>query len=123
MVAGDEQLLATALSQLIDNALKYSRPDSAVTVAADLSGPEVRLTVHNFGAVIPAAEIERIFERFYRATDMAQRVSGTGLGLSITRKIAQAHGGRVWAVSDERRGTTFVLALPAGPGQEAGQNS
>jgi len=110
-VLGDEQLLSMALSQLIDNALKYSQPDSGMTIAAERKGAEALISVHNFGIPIPEADLERIFERFYRARD-AHRVSGTGLGLSITRKIALAHGGRVWASSDEQRGTTFYLSLP-----------
>jgi two-component system sensor histidine kinase KdpD len=110
-VLGDEQLLSMALSQLIDNALKYSKPDSGMTIAAERKGTEAVISVHNFGIPIPEADLDRIFERFYRSRD-AHRVSGTGLGLSITRKIALAHGGRVWASSDEARGTTFYLSLP-----------
>lgn len=110
-VPGDEQLLSMALSQLIDNALKYSQPDSGMTVSAERSSGEALISVHNVGIPIPESDLERIFERFYRSRD-AHRISGTGLGLSITRKIAQAHGGRVWAASDQTRGTTFYLSLP-----------
>jgi signal transduction histidine kinase len=111
-VSGDEQLLSMALSQLIDNALKYSQPETGMTVAAERKGLDALISVHNFGSTIPEADLERIFERFYRSRDVSRRVSGTGLGLSITRKIALAHGGRVWASSDETRGTTFYLSLP-----------
>jgi two-component system sensor histidine kinase KdpD len=111
-VCVDEQLLSMALSQLTDNARKYSTPDTDITVAAERKGSDVVITVHNLGSPIAEADQERIFERFYRAPNVATRVSGTGLGLSITRKIAIAHGGRVWAVSKEAEGTTFALAIP-----------
>jgi two-component system sensor histidine kinase KdpD len=111
-VSGDDQLLSMAISQLVDNALKYSRPDTGMTVKAERLGSEALISVHNLGYPIPESDLERIFERFYRAGDVAHRVSGTGLGLSITRKIALAHGGRVWASSDEAHGTTFFLSLP-----------
>jgi len=112
-VSADEQLLSMALSQLTDNAQKYSRPDTAITLAAERKGSEAVISVHNLGMPIAAADLERIFERFYRAGNVAHRISGTGLGLSITRKIAIAHGGRVWASSEETGGTTFFLSLPA----------
>jgi len=112
-VSGDEQLLGMGLAQLIDNAIKYSAPHSAIAIRAERSGDEIRLSVNNRGAVIPGADLERIFERFYRAAGTAHHVAGTGLGLSITRKIAAAHFGRVWAASDAESGTTFFLALPA----------
>ncbi len=114
-VAGDDHLLGVGLVQLIDNAIKYSTPHSAISIAAERCGKEVILSVHNRGTVIPPADLERIFERFYRAAGTAHQVTGTGLGLSITRKIAAAHAGRVWATSDADRGTSFFLALPASP--------
>jgi two-component system sensor histidine kinase KdpD len=115
IVAGDDHLLGVGLAQLIDNAIKYSAPDSPISISAERCGEEVVLSVHNRGTVIPPADLERIFQRFYRAADTAHHVTGTGLGLSITRKIAAAHAGRVWATSDADRGTTFSLALPASP--------
>jgi two-component system sensor histidine kinase KdpD len=111
-VAADEQLLITAISQLLDNALKYSSPSCVVTVRAGSQGSEAVVSVHNQGVPIAEADRERIFERFYRAGQTASCVSGTGLGLSITRKIAIAHGGRVWVVSNEAGSTTFFLSLP-----------
>ena len=111
-VSADEQLLSMALSQLTDNAQKYSHPGSTITVAAERKGGNAVISVHNLGTPIAASDLERIFERFYRAGNVAQRISGTGLGLSITRKIAIAHGGRVWASSEESGGTTFFLSLP-----------
>lgn len=113
IVAGDEELLQMGLAQLIDNAVKYSAPDSEIAIRAERSGSDIVLSVNNAGSAIPAEDLERIFERFYRAGGASHHVPGTGLGLSITRKIAAAHSGRVWAASDAGKGTTFFLALPA----------
>jgi two-component system sensor histidine kinase KdpD len=107
----DPQLTEIALMQLIDNALKYSQPGSEVNLETSQQGSEVIIKVHNFGPAIPEADRERIFERFYRSPDVAHQVAGTGLGLSITRKIATAHGGRVFAESEPGNGTTFCIAL------------
>jgi two-component system sensor histidine kinase KdpD len=116
-VMGDEQLLTTALVQLLDNALRYSEPGSPVEISADENSTGVVLSVHNIGVVIPPSDIERIFERFYRGAGMGRYASGTGLGLAIVRKIVNAHNGRVWVVSDEVRGTTFYVALPKDKGE------
>jgi two-component system sensor histidine kinase KdpD len=116
VVSGDEELLRMGLAQLIDNAIKYSAPNSGIAIQVARSGADVVLSVTNRGAVIPRRDLERIFERFYRGDENPQHVPGTGLGLSITRKIAAAHSGRVWATSDSESGTTFFLALPGGSG-------
>jgi two-component system sensor histidine kinase KdpD len=105
-----------ALLQLVDNALKYSTPGSQVTIKAGLAPREVVISVHNRGPAIGPEDRQHIFDRFYRARGTEHLAPGTGLGLSITRKIAEAHGGRTWVVSDERDGTTFFFALPATPG-------
>jgi two-component system sensor histidine kinase KdpD len=70
------------------------------------------VSVHNEGPPIPAAERERIFERFYRSPATRHGAPGTGLGLSIVKKTANAHRGRTWVVSEDGKGTTFSLALP-----------
>lgn len=111
-IEGDEQLLVTLLIQLIDNAVKYSAASSEIAISAEVSGNEVVVSVHNFGPSIPPADLEKVFQRFYRAGGTAGQVSGTGLGLSIARKIAVAHRGRLWAASNAGMGTTFFLALP-----------
>lgn len=110
-VSGDTGLIATALRQLIDNAIKYSDPGSAITIAGEPVANEFLISVHNEGIPIRQEDRERIFERFYRSPGTEHRAAGTGLGLSITKKIAEAHSGRVWVDSDER-GTTFYFALP-----------
>jgi two-component system sensor histidine kinase SenX3 len=108
---GDE--VALALGNLVANAVAYSPDCSRVVVAARTDDLMVDLTVTDQGIGIPAAEIERIFERFYRVDPARHRsTGGTGLGLSIVKHVAASHGGevRVWSV--EGQGSTFTLALP-----------
>ncbi|HYA18223.1 MAG TPA: ATP-binding protein, partial [Bryobacteraceae bacterium] len=112
VVSGDCELIATAISQLVDNAVKYSDPDTKITLKAEARGKEVIVSVHNIGPAIRQEDRERIFERFYRSKGTEHRAAGTGLGLSITKKIAEAHGGRVWVSGSELRGTTFFFAIP-----------
>ncbi len=111
----DIHLIVMALRQLIDNAIKYSDPGTEITISAEETEAggrdEVLISVHNEGPAIRAEDRERIFERFYRSPGTQHRAAGTGLGLSITKKIAEAHLGRVWAVS-EKKGNTFFFALP-----------
>ena len=111
-VYGDTELIATALRQFVDNAVKYSNPGSVITVSGGAVNDELLISVHNQGIPIGPEDRERIFERFYRSPGTEHRAAGTGLGLSIARKIAEAHLGRVWVESDET-GTTFFLSLPA----------
>ncbi len=111
-LSGDGALIATALRQFVDNAVKYSEPSSVVTISAKWSEKEIVTSVHNCGPVILPEDRERIFDRFYRSKGTEHRAAGTGLGLSISKKVAEAHLGRAWVVSDEAAGTTFFLALP-----------
>lgn len=109
----DRELLTMALMQFLDNAVKYSDPASAITLAVTTAPGAVRISVHNFGPVIPSQERERIFERFFRTTGAQTRAAGAGVGLSVTKKVAEAHQGRVWVHSEERKGNTFFFELPA----------
>ena len=111
-LACDRRLISMLLTQYLDNACKYSDADSAITVRAERSETELLLSVHSFGAVIPVADRERIFDRYYRSPASATRAAGTGIGLSIAKRAALAHGGAVWVASDEREGTTFFAAIP-----------
>ena len=108
---GDE--VALALGNLVANAVAYSPEHSRVVVAARTNEMMVDLTVTDQGIGIPAGEIDRIFERFYRIDPARHRsTGGTGLGLSIVKHVAASHGGevRVWSV--EGQGSTFTLSLP-----------
>jgi two-component system sensor histidine kinase KdpD len=113
--SGDRRLVQRALTQLLDNALKYSIPDSPIEVSTMVSDTEVIAAVCNQGPTIAPSQRERIFERFYRAPEARFGAPGTGLGLSIVKKIADAHRGRVWVECDERDKTIFFLALPKEP--------
>lgn len=114
-IMGDPDEVRAAVSNLIDNAIKYSGSDVSVTVeTAQVEGRYVTVRVRDEGAGIPKIELKRIFRRFYRVPGpLATRVRGTGLGLYIVRSVAKRHGGRAWAESEgPGRGSTFVLQLP-----------
>ncbi|MBG0827876.1 PAS domain S-box protein [Planomonospora sp. ID67723] len=122
-VDADRDHLVRALSALISNAIKFSPPGAPVTVRASAVGETVSIEVTDTGPGIPAAELPRIFEHFYRtrsATDQA--VQGAGLGLTIARSIVEAHGGTLTAASAPGSGSTFTITLPVpaqgGPGRE-----
>jgi two-component system sensor histidine kinase KdpD len=109
----DQELMPTAVTQLVDNAIKYSEPGSPIDVYFVIEGSRVTLTVRNKGSVISPADCERVFERFYRAPKTHHMPPGTGLGLSIVKKIVEAHFGHVWAEGEADYGTSFSISLPA----------
>lgn len=110
----DRRLIGMLLAQYLDNACKYGDFDSTITVRAEKNGDELVLSVHSFGPVIPMADRERIFDRYFRSSASSSHIPGTGIGLSIAKRAAVAHGGSVWVSSDEAQGNTFYAALPAG---------
>lgn len=113
LVAGDRRQLASALGNLLENAVKYSESGSSVEVVARRSEGNVLLDVRDHGVGIPAKEIDRIFERFYRVDRARSReTGGTGLGLSIARHIVTNHGGEIRVRSVEGSGSTFTIVLP-----------
>ena len=114
-VFGDLDEIRAAVTNLIDNAVKYSAATVNVTVeTARLDGRFVVLRVKDQGPGIPKSELNRVFRRFYRVPGpLASRIKGTGLGLYIVRSVAKRHGGRVWAESEgPGLGSTFALQLP-----------
>jgi two-component system, OmpR family, sensor histidine kinase SenX3 len=114
MVMGDAEELRTVVTNLLDNAVKYSGDAVRVTVTVATPSPDtVWIRVQDRGVGIPAKQLKRIFRRFYRVPALGPKVKGTGLGLYIVRSIARSHGGRVFAQSEgEGRGATFTVQLP-----------
>jgi two-component system sensor histidine kinase SenX3 len=114
-IMGDADEVRAAVSNLIDNAVKYSGNNVKVSVGTEkIADGFVALRVKDEGPGIPKTELKQIFKRFHRVPgSLATRVKGTGLGLYIVRSVAKRHGGRAWAESEgPGRGSTFVLQLP-----------
>jgi two-component system phosphate regulon sensor histidine kinase PhoR len=111
-ILADAERAQQVITNLVHNAIKFTLSGGAVTVSAESADEEVVISVHDTGVGIPAGDLPRIFERFYKA-DRARSGGGTGLGLAIAKHIVQAHGGRIWAESVEGKGATFYVALPA----------
>lgn len=124
VIVGDRRQLISAVHALLENAVVYSPPGGEVTITIDrgemasledpdVTCPVVKIAIADQGVGIPAKDLERIFERFYRVDPgRARETGGTGLGLSIVRHVAQNHGGMVVVESREGEGSTFTLELP-----------
>ena len=110
-VLADAERIQQVVTNLVHNAVKFTPSGGEVTISAVASGDEVVVSVRDTGVGIPADDLPRIFERFYKA-DHARSGGGTGLGLAIAKHIVQGHGGRIWAESVEGRGSTFYFSLP-----------
>jgi len=115
-VYGSDSQVATAVTNLVENAIAYSAEDTVVSLILRQDEDWVELDVSDQGIGIAAQDIDRIFERFYRADQARSRsTGGTGLGLAIVKHIATNHGGRVDVTSNIGEGSTFTLRLPARP--------
>jgi two-component system sensor histidine kinase SenX3 len=115
-VLGSAEQISLAVGNLVANAVAYSSDGSKVSVAARPTGEMVEITVTDQGIGIPASELERIFERFYRVDPARHRsTGGTGLGLSIVKHVAASHGGEVRVWSAPGQGSSFTLTLPRRP--------
>jgi two-component system phosphate regulon sensor histidine kinase PhoR len=110
-VLADSERARQVVTNLVHNAIKFTLPGGTVSISAESAGDQVVVSVRDTGIGIPADDLPRIFERFYKA-DRARSGGGTGLGLAIARHIVQAHGGRIWAESVEGKGSTFYFTLP-----------
>ncbi|MDR0571077.1 MAG: ATP-binding protein [Clostridiales Family XIII bacterium] len=114
-VQGLRQALDESLYNLVENAVKYNRPDGKVEVSVEDGADAAILTVKDTGAGIPPSEQERVFERFYRLEKSRNNaIEGTGLGLSIVKHGVQLHGGEIFLDSDGASGTTVTIKLPKG---------
>jgi signal transduction histidine kinase len=112
-IEADQALLYQAIYNLVENALKYTPEGGEVTIHLVTAPTTLTFSIRDTGIGIPAQDIPRLFEKFYRGSNreaLAQR--GTGLGLAIVKSIAERHGGKVWAESEPGRGSTFHLQIP-----------
>ena len=111
-IKGDERLIEQVLSNLIDNACKYSGADLSIVISTFAKDSKGYIVVADNGPGISKEHIQRIFERFYRVDSSRETSRGTGLGLSIVKHIVAKHGGRIWAESEAETGTNFIIELP-----------
>ncbi|MFW5748963.1 MAG: sensor histidine kinase [Chloroflexota bacterium] len=115
MVSVDEQLMGQAITNLLSNAIKYNREGGQIIVTLTLKAQEVQVDVRDTGPGIDPELLDKIFDRFFRATkkdDQGRRIEGTGLGLAISQVVIELHGGRIWVESAVGEGSTFSFALP-----------
>lgn len=111
-VVADGNRLERILLNLVTNALKYSHPGTEVTIRLAEAGAEVVTSVEDVGNGIPPEDMERLFQRFYRTKRERQKGDSVGLGLYISRRLVEAHGGRIWAESEVGKGSNFSFTLP-----------
>jgi signal transduction histidine kinase len=112
-VAGDAEQLAQVATILLTNAVQYNQPGGVVGVALERRDSQAALTVNDTGAGIAAADLPRIFERFFRA-DKSRSSTGLGLGLAIAKTIVEGHGGTIAVASELGKGSQFTVKLPLG---------
>lgn len=105
--------IAQVLSNVIENASKYTSPGTEIAIRATRAAGEVRVEVADCGPGLPPEALERVFERFYRLDGQNVRSGGTGLGLAVAKGLVEAHGGRIWAENRPVGGARFVFTLPA----------
>ncbi|HMN59774.1 MAG TPA: sensor histidine kinase KdpD [Anaerolinea sp.] len=111
LVKVDAVLIAQVLTNLLDNGCKYSEQGAPITISVKPVGDEVQIAVRDRGIGIPEADLEHVFDKFYRV-QRQETVAGTGLGLSICKGIVEAHGGRIWAANNPDQGVTITFTLP-----------
>ena len=110
-IRADKSRLEQVLVNLIHNAVKFTKPGGDISLETESTVGGIRFAVRDSGVGIPTESLTRIFERFYRV-DKSRTGSGTGLGLSISKHIIEAHGGKIWAESNEGRGSVFYFVIP-----------
>jgi two-component system, OmpR family, sensor histidine kinase KdpD len=111
-VQADAELISIAMQQLLDNAAKYSPPQSTVEISVKQQDGKVAVTVTDQGTGVPEHEQARIFEKFYRGRSARERIPGTGMGLAIAREIVKAHGGEIGVENRPGQGAEFSFTLP-----------
>jgi signal transduction histidine kinase len=108
----DPQVTAAAVAHLLENAAQYSPEDAPIEIVAAVGDEGLRIAVRDHGPGIAAADLPRLFERFYRGAAAKGRVSGTGMGLAIARGLLAAEQGQVWAENCPDGGARFTLVVP-----------
>ena len=111
LVKADFILIEQVMVNLLENAIKYSSQDSAISISAYYHDNMLLITVADPGPAIPLIERDRVFDKFYRLHS-SRHISGTGLGLSICKGIIEAHGGQIWVESSPEYGNRFTFSLP-----------
>ena len=111
-ITGDDRLMEQVISNLVDNACKYSGDTISINISTYTKENKGYISIADDGPGISKEHIQRIFERFYRVDSSRETTRGTGLGLSIVKHIISKHGGKIWAESEETHGTKFVIELP-----------
>ena len=115
----DPDRIVQVLDNVMNNAVKYSPDGGTITAKMIVKDAEVQISIKDEGIGIPQEDLADIFKRFYRVDRARSRaMGGTGLGLAISREVVSQHGGRIWAESVERKGTTFNITLPYIPYEE-----
>jgi len=102
--------ISQVLTNLLKNALRYSPPGAAISIAARVVREQLRVTVFNAGSHVAPTDLDRLFDKFYRLSTSPE---GIGLGLSIARGLVEAHHGRIWAENVGRRGVAFTFTVPS----------
>jgi two-component system, OmpR family, sensor histidine kinase KdpD len=115
LVPLDGVMIEQVLFNLIDNALKYSPPESPIDVEVSATDSEVRIEVADRGPGLAKEEVRTVFDKLYRGTASAGRARGAGLGLAIAEAIVRVHGGRIWAAARPGGGAIFAFSLPLEP--------
>ena len=116
VIEADAELLELAIRQVVDNALKYSPPASAIRVRMSAIENGIIINIQDEGAGIPEVDKPHVFEKFYRGSNIRSKLAGTGMGLAVARQIVRAHGGDIQLVGSSQKGSEFVISLPA-PGE------
>ena len=112
LVPMDRERITEVLLHLLDNAAKYSPPDSVIQTTAEVTGNEVITSVADHGPGIDELEQEMIFEKFYRGRNQRMAIQGTGMGLAIAKAIVELHGGKISVTSQPGHGSVFHFSLP-----------
>jgi len=115
----DRDAMAQAISNLLDNAIKYSARVKQLSITAKTVESDLSIEIADHGVGIPRSEQEKIFEKFYRVGNgLVHDVKGSGLGLSLVKHIIEAHKGTISVESDVGKGSRFIILLPLAPGDE-----